>query len=142
MISVERHLEKPRIGHQQNDHDAVEHRKIAHHTQHRLLLRTDDMGGTDELGGAAELGARAGRRDLGHRLAAPDQRSGIGLHTGTGFDGYGFAGKHGLVEQDFALGEVHVRGDHAHRATASRRRPAPARPRAKSSMRHRGGRMR
>ena len=60
------------------------------------------MGGADELGGAAELGARPGRRDLRHRLAAPDQRPGIGLHAGAGFDRHGFAGEHGLVEQDFA----------------------------------------
>ena len=71
------------------------------------------MRGADEFGGAAELGARAGRRDLSHRLAAPDQSSGIGLHAGAGFDRYGFAGEHGLVEQDFSGGEIHIRGDHA-----------------------------
>ena len=70
------------------------------------------MRGADELGGAAELGARSGRRDLSHRLAAPDQRSGTGLHASAGFDGYEFAGEHGLVEQDFSPGEVHIRGDH------------------------------
>jgi hypothetical protein len=36
----------------------------------------------------------------------------IGPHTGAGFDRYGFAGEHGLVEQDFSLGEAHIRGDH------------------------------
>ncbi len=87
------------------------------------------MSGADELGGAAELGARAGRRDLRHRLAAPHQRSGIGLHARAGFDGHRFAGEHGLVEQDFSPGEVHIRGDHARRAKASPRRPAPVRPR-------------
>ena len=99
---VERHLEKPRIGDQQHDDDAVEPGEIAHHAQHRFLLGAHDMRGADELGGAAELGARSGRRDLSHRLAAPNQRSGIGLHAGAGFDGYGFAGEHGLVEQDFS----------------------------------------
>ena len=41
-----------------------------------------------------------------------DQRAGIGLHAGAGFDGHGFAGEHGLVEQDFSGGEFHIRGDH------------------------------
>ena len=109
----ERHLEKPGIGHQHHDDDAVEHGEIAHHAQHRLLLGADDMGGADQLRGAAELGARAGRRDLRHRLAAPHQRPGIGLHARAGFDGHRFAGEHGLVEQDFAAGEAHIRGDHA-----------------------------
>ena len=77
----ERHLEKVGIGHQHHDDDAVEHGEIAHHAQHRLLLRADDMGGADQLRGAAELGARSGRRDLRHRLAAPHQRPGIGLHA-------------------------------------------------------------
>ena len=109
----ERHLEKARIGDQQHDDDAVERGEIAHHAQHRFLLRTHDMRGADELGGAAELGARSGRRDLRHRLAAPYQRPGISLHAGAGFDGYGFAGEHGLVEQDFSPGEAHIRGNHA-----------------------------
>ena len=39
----------------------------------------DDMRGAHQLGGAAEFGARAGRRDLRHRLAAPHQCAGIGL---------------------------------------------------------------
>jgi hypothetical protein len=109
----ERHLENVGIGHQQHDDDAVEHGKIAHHAQNRLLLRTSDMGGADELRSAAELGARSGRRNLCHRLAAPYQCSRIGLHTRAGFDWYRFAGQHGLVEQDFTLGEVHIRGNHA-----------------------------
>ena len=109
----ERHLEKAGIGDQQHDDDAVERGEIAHHAQHRLLLGTHDMGGADEFRGAAELGARSGRRDLRHRLAAPHQRPGIGLHAGAGFDRHGFAGEHGLVEQDFSPGEAHIRGDHA-----------------------------
>ena len=109
---VERHLEKVGVGDQHHDDDAVEPSEIAHHAQNCFLLGAHDMGGADELGGAAELGARSGRRDLSHRLAAPDQRPGIGLHAGAGFDGYGFAGEHGLVEQDFSPGEVHIRGDH------------------------------
>ena len=109
----DRHLEKPGIGHQQHDDDAVEGGEIAHDAQHRLLLRADDMGGADELGGAAELGARAGRRDLRHRLAAPDQRARKGLHAGAGFDRHGFAGEHGLIEQDLAAGELHIRRNHA-----------------------------
>ena len=71
------------------------------------------MGGADEFSGAAELGARSGRRDLRHRLAAPYQRPRIGLHARAGFDGYRFAGEHGLVEQDFSSGEVHIRRNHA-----------------------------
>jgi hypothetical protein len=85
---------------------------------------------------------RAGRRDLSHRLAAPDQRSGIGLHAGTGFDGYGFAGEHGLVEQDFSGREFHIRGDYRAQGKPSPRRPAPVQPRVSSSTRRRGGRMR
>ena len=109
----ERHLEKAGIGDQHHDDDAVEHGEIAHHAQHRLLLRADDMGGAHELRGAAELGARSGRRDLRHRLAAPYQRSGEGLDARAGFDGNRFAGEHGLVEQDFSPGECHIRRDHA-----------------------------
>ena len=71
------------------------------------------MGGADELRGAAELGARSGRRDLRHRLAAPHQRAGEGLHARAGFDRHRFAGEHGLVEQNLSAGEVHIRGDHA-----------------------------
>ena len=70
----ERHLEKTGIGHQHHDDDAVERGEIAHHAQNRLLLGAYDMRGADEFRGAAELGARPGRRDLRHRLAAPDQR--------------------------------------------------------------------
>jgi hypothetical protein len=44
----------------------------------------------------------SGRRDLRHRLTAPHQRAGIGLNarTSTTFYGYGFAGEHGLVQQN------------------------------------------
>ena len=44
-------------------------------------------------------------------IAIPSM-SGIGLYASAGFDRYGFAGEHGLVEQDFTTGEVHIRGDH------------------------------
>ena len=54
----------------------------------------------------------SGGRDLRHRLTAPHQRSGIGFETGPCFDGYGFASEHGLVEQDLAFGQTHVRGNH------------------------------
>ena len=70
------------------------------------------MRSAHQLGGAAEFGARAGRGYLRHRLAAPHQRAGIGLDAGAGFDRHGFAGEHGLVEQDFSAGEFHVGGDH------------------------------
>ena len=56
--------------------DAVEYREIAHHAQHRLLLRADDVRGADQFRGAAEFGARAGCGDLRHGLAAPHQRAG------------------------------------------------------------------
>ena len=98
----ERHLEKVGIGDQHHDDDAVERGEIAHHAQNRLLLGAHDMRGADEFRGAAELGARSGRRDLRHRLAPAHQRSGKGLHARAGFDGHRFAGKHGLVEQDFS----------------------------------------
>ena len=87
--------------------------EIAHNAQHCFLLRTHNVRGADQLGGAAELGARSGRSDLRHRLTPPYQRSCIGLHPGAGFDGYGFAGEHGLVEQDFSPGEAHIRGDYS-----------------------------
>ena len=128
----ERHPEIGRVGDQQHDDDAVERSEIAHHAQHRFLLRAHDMRGANELGGAAELGAHAGRRDLRHCLATPDQRPCIGLHAGAGFDGHGFAGEHGLIEQDFSAGEVHIRGDHAAETKASPRRPGRARPRVSS----------
>jgi hypothetical protein len=71
------------------------------------------MGGADELRGAAEFGVRSGRRNLRHRLATPYQCSRICLHARAGFDWHRFAGEHGLVEQDLALGQVHIRGNHA-----------------------------
>ena len=107
--------------------------EIAHHAQNGLLLGTHDMGGANEFGGATEFGARAGRRDLGLRLAAPNQRPCVGLNAGAGLDRHRFAGEHGLIEQNFAAGELHIRRDHAHPATASPDRPAPARWRARSS---------
>ena len=61
------------------------------------------MGGADQFRGASKLRACSGRRDLRNRLAAPHQRSGIGLEAGASFDRYGFAGEHGLVEQDRLL---------------------------------------
>jgi hypothetical protein len=70
------------------------------------------MRGAHEFGSAAELGARSGRRNLRHRLAAPYQRSCIGLEARAGFDGDRFPSEHGLVEQDFSLGEMHICGDH------------------------------
>ncbi len=70
------------------------------------------MGSAHKLRGAAELGARSSRRDFRHRLAAPYQRPGIGLHAGAGFDGDRFAGEHGLVEQDFSFAEMHIRCDY------------------------------
>jgi hypothetical protein len=70
------------------------------------------MGGADEFRGAAEFGAHPGRRDLSHGLAAPHQRPCIGLNTRGGFDGHGFSGEHGLIKQDFAPGEAHIRSNH------------------------------
>jgi hypothetical protein len=71
------------------------------------------MGGADELCGPAELGARSGRRDLRHCFAPPYQHSRECLDARAGFDGDGFAGEHGLVEQDFSPDEFHIRRDHA-----------------------------
>jgi hypothetical protein len=76
--------------------------EIAHHAQHRLLLRALDVRGADEFRGAAELCARPGRGDLRHGFAAAHQRARIGLHAGAGLDGNRFSGKHRLVEQDFS----------------------------------------
>jgi hypothetical protein len=107
----ERHLENMGVGHQQHDEDAVEQREVAHHAQHRGLLRTHDMGGKNEFRGAAEPGARSGSRDFRHRLAASHQRSGIGLNAGTRFDGYRLAREHRLVEEDFSRGKARIGSD-------------------------------
>ena len=77
---------------------AVESGEIAHHSQNGRLLSTHDVGSTNEFSGAAEFGARAGRRDLRLRLAAPNQRPCVGLDPHAGLDRYGFAGEHGLIE--------------------------------------------
>ena len=71
------------------------------------------VSGADKLRGLAELGAHPGRRDLGHRLAAPHQRPSIGLDTRTRLDGHRFPGQHGLVDQDFTPGDVHIRGNNS-----------------------------
>ncbi len=107
-----RHLESVGIPHQQHDDDAIEHGEIAHHAQNGLLLGTFDVRGANQLRGASKLRARSGRRNLRNRFAAPHQRSRIGFEAGPGFDGYGFAGEHGLVEQDLAFGQTHVGGNH------------------------------
>ena len=109
----DRHLQRAGVGHQQQDKDAVERREVAHDTQHGLLLGTDDMGGADEFRGAAEFGPRSGRGDLRHRLATPDQSASIGLNARARFDRDGFAGEHGLVEQDFAGIELQIGRDNA-----------------------------
>ena len=70
------------------------------------------MGGADQLRGAAEFRARAGGGDHAHRLAAPHQRAGIGLHARAGFERHRFAGEHGLVEQDLAGGQAYVGRHH------------------------------
>ena len=107
------HLEKIGIGHQERDDHAIEHGEVAHHTKHRLLLGTHNVGGADEFGGAAELGAHTGCRDLGDRLAAPHQRTCEGLHARGGFNRHRLAGEHGLVEKDLSGSQAHVRGNHA-----------------------------
>ena len=107
-----RHFEGVGITHQQHDEHAIEHGEISHHAQNSLLLRTFHMGGANQFRRAPELGARSGRRNLRHCLASPHQRSGIGFEAGPRFDGYRFAGEHGLVEKDLAFGQTHVRGNH------------------------------
>jgi hypothetical protein len=98
-----------RIRHQQEDQDAIEHREIAHHLQHRLLLRTDDMSRANQLSRATKLGADARRRDFRDRLASLHQRAGKGLKSRPGFGANGFTGEHGLIEQDIPVGELYVR---------------------------------
>jgi hypothetical protein len=71
------------------------------------------MSGADEFRGAPEFGVCASRRHRGHRLTAPHQRTGVGFHARTRFDRHRFAGEHGLIEQDFSRGEVHVGSNHA-----------------------------
>ena len=71
------------------------------------------MGSADEFRCAAEFGERSGCRNLRDRLAPPNLRSCKCSCTGTGFDRYGFAGEHGLVEQDFSGRKPHIRRNHA-----------------------------
>ena len=68
---------------------------------------------THEFRSTAELGVYSGRRDFCDRFASPHQCPGIGLHARTRFDGDGFTGKHGLIEQYIARGDAHIGGDHA-----------------------------
>ena len=107
-----RQLESVGIPHQHHDDDAVEHGEIAHHAQNGLLLGTFDVRGANQLRGASKLRARSGRRNLRNGFAAPHQRPCIGLQAWPSFDGYGFAGEHGLVEQDLAFDQTHVGGNH------------------------------
>ena len=92
-----------RIRHQQDDQNAIEHREIAHHLQHRLLLGTDNMSGAHQLSRATELGADSRRCDFRDRLAALHQRAGKRLKSRPGFGANGFTGKHGLIEQNISL---------------------------------------
>ena len=96
------------------------------------------MGGPNQLGGAAEFRACAGRCDLCLRFAASDQRARIGPDAGARFDRYRFARKHGLIEQDFTGGEVHVCRNH----TAQRKLQHIARHQQHGAARQRSSRPR
>jgi len=89
-----------------------EHHEIAHHMQHSLLLGTYDMSIQNKLCGTTKLCARSGRCHLGNRLASPHQCPCIGLEVRASFDGDGFAGEHGLIEQNRSLSQAHVGGNH------------------------------
>ena len=91
---------------------AIEDGEIAHHAQNGLLLGAFDVRGANQLRRASELCACAGGRHFRDSFAAPHQRSRIGFEPGSSFDRNGFAGEHGLVEQDLAFGQSHVGGNH------------------------------
>ena len=91
---------------------AVEHRQIAHHAEHGLLLGTYDMRIEHKFRGTTELRACSGRCHLRNRLASPDHRPCIGLEVRAGFDGDGFAGEHGLINLNRSLRQADVGGNH------------------------------
>ena len=87
-------------------------REISHHAEHGLLLGTYDMCLEHKLRGTTELRACSGRCHLRNRLASPDHRPCIGLEVRAGFDGDGFAGKHGLINLNRSLSQAHVGRNH------------------------------
>ncbi len=70
------------------------------------------MSTENKLRGTTKLRARSGRCHLRNRLASPYQRPCIGLEVRASFDGDGFAGEHGLIEQNRSLNQAHVGGNH------------------------------
>jgi hypothetical protein len=65
-------------------------------------------------------------------FSPPHEGAGIGRRAGAKLDRYGFAGQHGLVQQDRSVDDLHVRGHHATRRSKgsppfSLRRQGPAR---------------
>ena len=107
-----RHGVDPSIVHQDHNQGAVEHRQVADHAEHGLLLRTYDMGVEHKLRGTAELRPRSGRCHLRNRLAPPYHRPSVGLKGRAGFDGDGLAGEHGLIDLNRSLNQAHVGGNH------------------------------
>ena len=66
------------------------------------------MGGADQLRSATEFCASAGRSDLGCSLASPNQSAGIGLSSHPGVNRHGFAGEHGLVEENVSRDQARI----------------------------------
>ena len=109
---AQRQFESVGIRHQDHDDEAIYDGEIAHHAQNGLLLRTFDVRGANQLRRASKLCARSGRRNLRNRFTAPHQRPRISFEPGAGFDGNGFAGEHGLVEQHRSLSQTHIGRNH------------------------------
>ncbi len=109
----ERHAARQRIGQQRQCHAAIEQGEIAYDAHDRLLLAGFDPGRPHQLRRMPEPCPFAGGGDNAAGLAATHQGPGIGRTSRAGFDGLGFSGQHGLIEQNRSLRHTDVRGDDA-----------------------------
>ena len=94
------------------NHGSVEDRKVAHDFEHGLLLRAYHMCGAHKLRRAAKLRSCSRGRHNGRCFTPPDESTGIGVCTRTGFNGQGFAREHRLIEFNRSTSQMYVGGDH------------------------------
>jgi hypothetical protein len=63
--------------------------------------------------GSCKFGTSTGRCHFCERFATSHECACVGSHSGAAFDGQGFAGQHGMVEQNRSLDQPHICGDNA-----------------------------
>ena len=100
---------KVRVTQHDNHGGGIYDEEVSHYGDNLMFLPVGGPGGADEFGGFAEEGARAGRGDFAAGLAAAHHPAGVG--DSARFDRHGgrFAGQRGLVHEQRAVSDLHVR---------------------------------